>query len=127
MGLDYEPDSNDIGFLLEQSCWGQGLATEALTAMLDHLFALKRTKKRPRVTKGANAHVMLSANERKSSWMYPSILADVYAKNKACIALLKKAGFVRTGSDKKIVKVDGVRQTSVYYRLERKVWLARRA
>ena len=88
----------DIGYILHPDHWGQGLATEALTAVLDRLFA---------VTDHAEA------------------TADVDPENAASIRLLQKLGFVRTGFAERTWNVGGEWKDSLYYALSREDWTAR--
>ena len=60
----------DFGYILSPEHWGQGLASEAMAAFLDHFF------KRPDVTR---------------------LTADVDPRNTASLKLLKRHGFVETG------------------------------
>lgn len=60
----------DFGFMLRQDCWGQGFATEASRAFIDHAF-----RNTP-------------ATE---------LLADVDPRNTASLRVLARLGFIETG------------------------------
>ena len=59
----------EIGYILHPDYWGRGLATEALTAVIDHLFATRE---------------------------FDAIKADVDPRNEASLKLLARLGFVET-------------------------------
>ncbi len=92
----YQPP--DMGYILHPEHWGQGLATEALTAALDRLFA---------TTDHAQA------------------TADIDPDNAASMRVVEKLGFVRTGFAERTWDVGGEWKDSVYYALPREAWLAR--
>lgn len=60
----------EFGFILHPDAWGQGLASEALTAFLPHVFARGDVDR---------------------------LTADVDPRNAASLALLERHGFERTG------------------------------
>lgn len=60
----------EIGFIMHPDHWGKGLAREALTAIIERLFA---------------------------RFAIPAITADVDPRNMACLALLERLGFSQTG------------------------------
>jgi RimJ/RimL family protein N-acetyltransferase len=60
----------EIGFLLRPDHWGKGLAHEALTALIGHLFA---------------------------TYDLPELTAEVDPRNAASLRVLSKLGFVETG------------------------------
>jgi RimJ/RimL family protein N-acetyltransferase len=59
----------EVGYILHPDHWGQGLATEALGAVLGHVFA---------------------------NWPVEAIKADVDPRNEGSLRLLAKLGFVET-------------------------------
>jgi len=83
----------EIGYILAREHWRKGLAYEALSAILDHVFD----------TRG------LEVAE-----------ADVDPRNEASLGLLKKLGFVETGRAKRTYELAGEWVDSVYLRLERR-------
>ena len=89
----------EFGFILAPEHWGRGYASEALAAFLDHAFA------RPDID---------------------HLVADVDPRNRASLALLTRHGFSESG------RAAGTWNThigicdSVYLRLERGDWRARR-
>lgn len=89
----------EIGYILHPAHWGQGLASEALVAAIDHLFAHHR---------------------------FDQITADVDPANAASIRLLERMEFVRTGSAERTMQVGGVWVDSVFYALTRSAWALHR-
>lgn len=87
----------EVGFLLARSHWGQGLAAEALRAVIPYFF-----------------------KERGMS----EITADTDPRNVASIGLLKKVGFEVFDFKEKTYEIGGVWVDSVYLRLTREEWLA---
>lgn len=87
----------EIGFILDPSCWGQGLAREALTAALDHLFATRAI---------------------------PQVEADVDPRNAASLGLLGKLGFEEHGRQARTYCIAGEWVDSVYLSLTRARWEA---
>ncbi len=59
----------EVGYILHPDHWGKGLATEALTAVVGHVFA---------------------------TWPVEAIKADVDPRNQGSLRLLAKLGFVET-------------------------------
>ena len=82
----------EIGFILRPDCWGQGLAREALAAIIPHLFDL---------------------------FPIPAITADVDPRNAASLALLRGLGFVETGRAKRTWLIGDEYCDSVYFALAR--------
>ena len=82
----------DVGYILHPDCWGQGLASEAVGAAVDHVFR----------TCGLE-----------------TLTADVDPENAASIRLLERLGFVRTGFGERTWNVGGVWKDSVFYALSR--------
>jgi [ribosomal protein S5]-alanine N-acetyltransferase len=60
----------EIGFLLHPDHWGKGLAHEAMSAVIPHLFA---------------------------AWPLEALTAEVDPRNAACLRLLARLGFHETG------------------------------
>ena len=63
----------EFGFILRPDRWGRGLASEAMAAFLDHVFARDDVDR---------------------------LIADVDPRNRASLALLARHGFVETGRAK---------------------------
>lgn len=90
----------DVGYILHPDVWGMGLASEAVGAVIDHVF---RTEEVPVLT------------------------ADVDPDNSASIRLLERLGFVRTGSAERTWHIGGEWKNSLYYALSRTEWALRTA
>ncbi len=88
----------DIGYILHPHHQGQGLAFEALTAVIAHVFATRSVE---------------------------TLTADVDPGNAASIRLLERLGFSRTGSAERTWNIGGDWKDSVYYGLTRDAWTAR--
>lgn len=82
----------DVGYILHPDCWGQGLASEAVGAAVDHVFRTRDVE---------------------------TLTADVDPENAASIRLLERLGFVRTGFGERTWNVGGVWKDSVFYALSR--------
>jgi RimJ/RimL family protein N-acetyltransferase len=82
----------DIGYILHPDCWGRGLASEALSAVIAHVF------------------------ERHP---IPAITADIDPRNAASIRLLTKHGFVETGRASRTWHIADEWCDSIYYALPR--------
>ena len=82
----------EVGYILHPDHWGQGLASEAVGAAIEHVFATREIDDLP---------------------------ADVDPENQASIRLLERQGFVRTGFAEKTFNVGGAWQDSLYYGLTR--------
>ncbi len=82
----------DVGYILHPDCWGQGLASEAVGAAVDHVFRTRDIE---------------------------TLTADVDPDNAASIRLLERLGFVRTGFGERTWNVGGVWKDSVFYALSR--------
>ncbi len=82
----------EVGFILRPDCWGQGLAHEAMSAVISHLFA---------------AHDL------------PALTADADPRNTASIALLERLGFHETGRAAGTFEIAGELCDSVYFALPR--------
>ncbi len=88
----------ELGYILHPDHWGQGLASEAVAAVVAHVFTTRR---------------------------HDRLDADVDPANQASIRLLERLGFVRTGSAEKTLNIGGEWKDSLYYGLTRAVWTAR--
>jgi RimJ/RimL family protein N-acetyltransferase len=82
----------DVGYILHPDVWGQGLASEAVGAAVDHVFRTRDIE---------------------------TLTADVDPENAASIRLLQRLGFVRTGSGERTWNVGGVWKDSLYFALSR--------
>jgi len=82
----------DVGYILHPDVWGQGLAGEAVGAVIDHVFRTLAVE---------------------------TLTADVDPDNAASIRLLQRLGFVRTGSGERTWNVGGVWKDSLYFGLSR--------
>ncbi|TLD33499.1 hypothetical protein PspLS_01055 [Pyricularia sp. CBS 133598] len=76
----------EIGFMIARQFWGQGLATEAVSLVLDHLF--------------------FGGNEGRSL-IGDSIVADVDPRNEASLRVLGKLGFVVYDTKEKTFEIGG--------------------
>jgi RimJ/RimL family protein N-acetyltransferase len=82
----------EIGYILRPDAWGQGFATEALTAAIAHIFS---------------AHDL------------DAITADVDPRNTASLRLLARLGFAETGRASATWEIAGEVCDSVYLALAR--------
>lgn len=82
----------EIGYILHPDHWGQGLAREALTALIPHIFA---------------RHPIAA------------ITADVDPRNAASLKLLARLGFEETGRAARTMQIGDEWQDSVYLALRR--------
>ena len=89
----------EVGYILHPSHWRRGLASEALTAAIDHLFAHRS---------------------------FDQITADVDPANDASIRLLERMGFTKTGSAERTMQVGGIWVDSLFYALTRSAWAVQR-
>ncbi|WP_122465345.1 GNAT family N-acetyltransferase [Brevundimonas lutea] len=89
----------EIGYILHPDAWGQGLAGEALTAIIDHVFAEHPEHDR--------------------------LTADVDPRNAASIRLLRRLGFVQRGEARNSMQVGGEWVDSLYFSLDRSAWSER--
>jgi RimJ/RimL family protein N-acetyltransferase len=89
----------EVGFIVHPDHWGHGIATEALSAVLDRALSVHRL---------------------------PSIEADVDPRNGASLRVLEKLGFVETARRVRTWFVGGQWCDSVYLRLDADDWFARR-
>lgn len=90
----------EIGYILHPDHWGQGLAREATSAAIAHVFATRETGE---------------------------LAADVDPENIASIRLLERLGFVRTGFAERALKIGDEWKDSVYFALSRTVWETRQS
>ena len=88
----------EIGYILHPDAWGQRLATEALTAVIDHVFATRDVE---------------------------TLTADVDPENVASIRLLEKLGFEKTGEARATFLIGDQWKDSLYYGLSRLRWTSR--
>ncbi|WP_234417085.1 GNAT family N-acetyltransferase [Loktanella sp. Alg231-35] len=79
---------DEIGFLLHPDYWRQGIVTEAMNAIIPHLF---ETTDVARLTADADPH------------------------NAASVGILKSLGFTETGRAEKTFCIDGEWSDSVYF------------
>jgi ribosomal-protein-alanine N-acetyltransferase len=88
----------EVGFILSPAHWGQGYASEAMAAFLDHVFA------RPDVD---------------------HLVADVDPRNLASLGLLNRHGFCETGRASGTWNTHIGLCDSIYLRLDREAWRSR--
>jgi RimJ/RimL family protein N-acetyltransferase len=88
----------EIGYSIRRDLWGQGLGSEAVSALM--AFAFERLDLR-------------------------RIEADADPRNAASIRLLEKLGFVREGYLRERWEVNGEIQDAVYFGLLRREWVSR--
>lgn len=88
----------DVGYILHPDHQGQGFASEALTAVIAHVFATRPVE---------------------------TLTADVDPENAASIRLLERLGFQQTGSAERTWNIGGDWKDSLYYALTRADWAAR--
>ncbi len=88
----------EIGFILAQAYWRQGLMSEALEVIIPHLFA---------------------------TYTFPTLTADVDPENAGSLALMQGFGFKETGRAQNTIKIAGKWCDSVYLALSREDWAAR--
>lgn len=82
----------EVGYILHPDFWGRGLATEAVGAAVDHVFATRDIE---------------------------TLTADVDPENAGSIRLLERLGFTATGSARRTWNIGGVWKDSLYYGLTR--------
>jgi len=85
-------DRNEVGFMLRRDSWRKGLLTEAMSAILPHLWDVTD---------------------------HDHLFADADPRNAASMGLLTKLGFHETGRAKKTFFINGQWADSVYFRLDR--------
>jgi RimJ/RimL family protein N-acetyltransferase len=96
-GVEPREGGPEIGYWIGVSHWGQGYATEAVRALIDHAFT-------------AIAHEMLQAGTRVS--------------NPASRRVLEKCGFQWTGVRLSRVRAINSAAPTDRYRLDRRLWLS---
>ena len=89
----------EIGFLLARERWGQGLALEALQAILPHLF---------------------------DTVNFDHLTADIDPRNKASDGLLRKVGFEDDGYKENSMKIGEEWVDSQYLKLTKTKWQLQR-
>ncbi|KAJ9609557.1 hypothetical protein H2200_005884 [Cladophialophora chaetospira] len=89
---------SEIGFILSRTYWGQGLAQEALSAILHYLFDEKGMQE---------------------------ITADVDPRNERSVRVLQGMGFVKTRFVEKTFEIGGEWVDSLYLGLKKEVWEGR--
>ncbi len=92
MQEDVARRSVEIGYWLGQAYWGRGIATEAVRAMTEEIFA---------------------------RFDVCRIFSNVFETNVASIRVLEKAGFVYEGRQRKAVTKDGQTMDALMYALVR--------
>jgi [ribosomal protein S5]-alanine N-acetyltransferase len=85
----------EVGFLLHPDFWGKGLASEAMQAVITHLFA---------------THPI------------PALTAEADPRNAACIGLLSRLGFAETHRAERTLLWRDEWCDSVYFALSRTDW-----
>jgi ribosomal-protein-alanine N-acetyltransferase len=85
----------DVGYILHPDHWGHGLASEAVSAVIDHVFATRDLE---------------------------AVTADVDPDNAASIRLLERLGFVNTGFAERTWHIGGEWKDSLYYGLSLADW-----
>ena len=93
--LDEQSRRAEIGYILDRRQWGKGLASEALTALLDFAF------------REMNLH---------------RIEADIEPRNAASVKIIERLGFVREGFLRERWIVGNEVQDSLFYGLLRSDW-----
>ncbi|WP_341365857.1 GNAT family N-acetyltransferase [Yoonia sp. BS5-3] len=83
---------NEIGFLLHPDYWRQGIVTEAMRAIIPHIFS----------------QTDLSV-----------LTADADPRNKASVGLLMSLGFTETGRAQNTYCIEGIWSDSAYFALQR--------
>jgi ribosomal-protein-alanine N-acetyltransferase len=88
----------EIGYIFDPGSWGQGLASECLSALIGRVF---------------------------SRFDIEALLADVDPRNTASLRLLTKLGFVETHRATATLLVGEEWCDSIYLKLERETWRRR--
>jgi RimJ/RimL family protein N-acetyltransferase/molybdopterin-guanine dinucleotide biosynthesis protein A len=87
---DDGPSVLTLGYTLARRFWGRGLATEAVSAVLDHAVALT----------GATR-----------------VTADALAANEPSVRLLERLGFSHVGTNERVEQIDGVWHDDLLFEL----------
>ena len=84
----------EVGYILHPDLWGQGLAREAMTAVVGRMFEVRNV---------------------------PALTADVDPRNEASLGLLTRLGFRETGRGHRTYRIGEEWCDSVYLQLDRGV------
>jgi RimJ/RimL family protein N-acetyltransferase len=95
--IGYKPEARELGYWVGPPSWGVGYATEAVRALVAHLF---RTRSLDRID------------------------ATVFSDNAASMAVLAKAGFAEIGNSTGYSVARGGTAPNREFRLERTDWAA---
>ncbi|MGH7024299.1 MAG: GNAT family N-acetyltransferase [Caulobacteraceae bacterium] len=87
----------EVGFILHPTYWGRGFASEALGAVIAHLFA---------------------------TYEIDAITAEADPRNEPSLGLLRRFGFAETGRASATFEIDGEISDSVYLALPRAAFRA---
>jgi ribosomal-protein-alanine N-acetyltransferase len=121
-------DGKEVGVLIAREEWGKGYAREALTKILEIAWAFKSQDGLVGGSTGSPAEGAgeesgdrreVVKEEKPSLQKVEKVIADIDPRNVACLALLDKLGFQRTGYEEKTFKVGEEWVDSVYLTLER--------
>lgn len=96
--VSFRTQADELGYWVGPPYWNAGYATEAVTALVGHLFAARPIA---------------------------ALSAPVFADNAASAAVLMKAGFSETGAAHVYSVARGAEVPSRVFALERADWLAR--
>lgn len=88
----------EVGYILHPDHWGLGLATEAVEAAVQHVFATRPVD---------------------------VLTADVDPANAGSLRLLERLGFTQTGSAVRTWNIGGEWKDSIYFALTRDAWQTR--
>jgi RimJ/RimL family protein N-acetyltransferase len=96
--IGFRPATRELGYWVGPPYWGAGYATEAVRALVAHLFNARGVE---------------------------AVEAPVFADNVASVAVLRKAGFRQVGTARVYSVARGEEVESRVFRLERAGWRAR--
>ena len=99
-GLDFANKRCEVGFAVARSCWGQGLLSDVLPALIDHAF---------------------------NDLEFHRLDADVDPENAASLHILQKFGFQREGYLRECYQLKGQIQDAVLLGLLAPDWRRMRA